>query len=156
MNRTPLTFALLLGAVCLLVTASFAQVPRSNHVYILAEENISYEHEVGDTTDMPYLNSLISHGGLATQFYSNQHSSLPNYFGVTAGQYNTNNNDTTATYDVDNIVRHVLANGKTFRSYAQTLPYAGYTGLYSGEYLKRHAPLIYYTDVAGSATEILN
>jgi phosphoesterase family protein len=131
------------------VTA-FAQVPRSNHVYIVAEENHSYEHLVGSAY-MPYLNSLLAKGGTATQFYANEHGSLENYLIVTSGQYLTHNNDTLATFNVDNIERHLLTNGKTFKSYAQTLPYAGYTGLYSGAYMKRHAPLPYYTDMASSS-----
>jgi acid phosphatase len=119
-------------------------------VYIVAEENHSYEHLVGSIY-MPYLNSLLAKGGTATQFYADEHGSLENYLIVTSGQYLTHNNDTLATFNVDNIERHLLTNGKTFKSYAQTLPYAGYTGLYSGAYMKRHAPLPYYTDMASSS-----
>jgi hypothetical protein len=131
------------------VTA-FAQVPRSNHVYIVAEENRSYERIVGSVS-MPYLNSLLAKGAVATQFYSNMHGSLENYLIVTSGQYLTHNNDTLAVFNVDNIERHLLTNGKTFKSYAQTLPFAGYTGLYSGAYMKRHTALPYYTDMANSS-----
>lgn len=130
--------------------SAFAQVPRSKHVYIVAEENRSYEHIVGSSS-MPYLNSLLAKGGLATQFYSNEHGSLENYLIVTSGQYLTHNNSTLAVFNVDNIERHLLTNGMTFKSYAQTLPFAGYTGLYSGAYMKRHAPLPYYTDMANSS-----
>ena len=138
-------------ALALLIGVSaFAQVPRSKHVYIVAEENRSYEHIVGSAS-MPYLNSLINKGGLATQFYSNEHGSLENYLIVTSGQYLTHNNDTLAVFNVDNIERHLLTNGMTFKSYAQSLPFAGYTGLYSGAYMKRHAPLPYYTDMANSS-----
>src|ERR1043166_8458570 len=128
----------------------FGQVPRSRHVYIVAEENHSYEHLVGSPY-MPYLNSLLAKGGTATQFYADMHGSLENYLIVTSGQYLTHNNSTLATFNVDNIERHLLTNGKTFKSYAQTLPYAGYTCLYSGAYMKRHAPLPYYTDMASSS-----
>jgi hypothetical protein len=120
-----LSFAL---ALFIGVTA-FAQVPRSRHVYIVAEENRSYEHIVGSSS-MPYLNSLIAKGGLATQFYANQHGSLENYLILTSGQKLTDDNSTLAVFNVDNIERHLLLNGMTFKSYAQTLPYAGYTGLY--------------------------
>jgi len=153
MNRSRLTtiagkisvaLALFIGV------SAFAQVPRSKHVYIVAEENRSYEHIVGSAS-MPYLNSLLAKGGLATQFYSNEHGSLENYLIVTSGQYLTHNNSTLAVFNVDNIERHLLTNGMTFKSYAQTLPYAGYTGLYSGAYMKRHAPLPYYTDMADSS-----
>jgi acid phosphatase len=153
MNRTKLiTIAgkMSMALALLIGVSAFAQVPRSKHVYIVAEENRSYEHIVGSAS-MPYLNSLINKGGLATQFYSNQHGSLENYFWVTAGQKITDNNSTTAVFNVDNIERHLLTNGMTFKSYAQSLPFAGYTGLFSGAYMKRHAPLPYFTDMANSS-----
>ena len=153
MNRSKLTTIagkLSVALALIIGVSAFAQVPRSNHVYIVAEENHSYEHLVGSIY-MPYLNSLLAKGGTATQFYANEHGSLENYLIVTSGQYLTHNNDTLATFNVDNIERHLLTNGKTFKSYAQTLPYAGYTGLYSGAYMKRHAPLPYYTDMANSS-----
>src|SRR5215813_8472000 len=130
--------------------SSFGQVPRSKHVYIVAEENHSYEHLVGSPY-MPYLNSLLAQGATATQFYADMHGSLENYLIVTSGQYLTHNNSTLATFNVDNIERHLLTNGETFKSYAQSLPFAGFTGLTSGAYLKRHAPLPYYTDMASSS-----
>src|SRR5579859_1880765 len=153
MNRTQITSiaAKFFIALALLSSVSvFGQVPRSRHVYIVAEENRSYEKIIGSPS-LPYMNSLINKGALATQFYANQHGSLENYFYVTAGQKITDNNSTTAVFDVDNIERHLLAKGETFKSYAQTLPYAGYTDLYYNAYLKRHAPLIYFTDMANSS-----
>jgi acid phosphatase len=153
MTRTQITSIAgkLFIALALFASVSgFGQVTRSNHVYIVAEENHSYEHLVGSPY-MPYLNSLLAKGGTATQFYADEHGSLENYLIVTSGQYLTHNNDTLATFNVDNIERHLLTNGKTFKSYAQSLPYAGYTGLYSGAYMKRHAPLPYYTDMASSS-----
>jgi hypothetical protein len=153
MNRTKLTTIagkMSMALALLIGVSAFAQVPRSKHVYIVAEENRSYEHIVGSAS-MPYLNSLINKGGLATQFYSNQHGSLENYFWVTAGQKITDNNSTTAVFNVDNIERHLLTNGMHFKSYAQSLPYAGYTGLYYNAYMKRHAPLPYFTDMANSS-----
>ena len=153
MNRTKLTTIagkMSMALALFIGVSAFAQVPRSKHVYIVAEENRSYEHIVGSAS-MPYLNSLINKGGLATQFYSNMHGSLENYLVVTSGQYITHNNDTLSVFNVDNIERHLLTNGMTFKSYAQSLPYAGYTGLYSGAYVKRHAPLPYYTDMGNSS-----
>jgi phosphatidylinositol-3-phosphatase len=143
---------LLLAGLSFLLTATgaSAQVPSSRHVYIVAEENRSFEEIVG-SADMPYLNSLIAKGALATQFYANEHGSLENYLWVTAGQYITHNNSTTAVFNVDNIDRHLIGMGMTFKSYAESLPYSGFTGLYSGAYMKRHAPLPYYTDMANSS-----
>ena len=158
MKRTQLLTRFYFLGILLLAGASIhltaakasAQVPRSKHVYIVAEENRSYEEIVG-SPDMPYLNSLFLKGALATQFYANEHGSLENYLLVTSGQYITHNNSTTAVFNVDNIDRRLIGRGMTFKSYAQSLPYAGYTGLYYGAYMKRHAPLPYYTDMANSS-----
>jgi hypothetical protein len=94
-------------------------------------------------------------GALSTQFYADQHSSLPDYFWVTSGQMITMNNETLLTYNVDNIVRHLMQLGLTYKSYAQSLPHPGYAGLYSGAYMKRNAPLPYYTDMGNSTTKML-
>jgi acid phosphatase len=152
----PLALALLAFIVCCNFAA--AQVPSSKHVYIIAEENHSYQHLVG-SPDMPYLNSLINQNGLATQFYADQHSSLPDYFWVTAGQSITEDNETTLTFDVDNIVRRAMQLGLSYKAYAQSLPSTGYTGVYGTDtnsqyYLKRHVPFPYFTDMGNSATEL--
>lgn len=62
---------LLLGGVFSFFGArsAAAQLPQSKHVYIVAEENRSYEEIIG-SRDMPYLNSLLAKGALATQFYA--------------------------------------------------------------------------------------
>lgn len=150
MRRLAFTLSLLAVFTLNLV----AQIPASKHVYIVAEENRSYEHIVG-SPDMPYLNSLFSKGTLFTQFYANAHNSITEYFYVTSGVVPTTDNDTTATYDVDNIIRHAMQLGLTYKGYAQTLPYAGYAGIYYGAYLKRHTALPYYSDMGNSQSEML-
>jgi len=118
-----MTFArrTLVAVLAFLVCSTFVlgQVPSSKHVYIVAEENHSYQHLLG-SANMPYLNGLINQNGLATQFYANQHSSLPDYFWVTAGQPITEDNETTLTFDVDNIVRRVMQQGLSYKAYAQS------------------------------------
>jgi acid phosphatase len=154
--RRLLFAALALIACC---TLAVGQVPSSKHVYVVAEENHSYQHLIG-SPNMPYLNSLINQNGLATQFYANQHSSLPDYFWVTAGQAITQDNETTLTFDVDNIVRRAMQLGLSYKAYAQSLPSVGYAGVYgnstsSDYYLKRHVPLPYFSDMGNSPTEML-
>ena len=125
-------------------------VPRSSHVWIITEENHSYETVVGNTS-MPYYNQLIQKNGIATQFYSNQHSSLPALMWFVAGAPVELNNDTTScAHSHDNIVREVLARGYAWKTYQEHLPYAGYQGLTYGDtdpYFRRHNPLIDFTDV---------
>jgi phosphatidylinositol-3-phosphatase len=125
-------------------------VPRSSHVWMITEENHSYESVVGNS-QMPYYNRLIHEYGLATQFYSNQHSSLPALMWFVAGAPVELNNDTTSCkHSEDNIVREVLKRGYSWRSYQQNMPYAGFQGLYGGSnnsYYRRHNPLIDFSDI---------
>ncbi len=130
--------------------ASAQNVPRSSHVWLITEENHSYEDVVG-SSQMPYYNQLISQYGLATQFYSNQHSSLPALMWLVAGApVETNNNTASCHHDNDNIVRELSKHGYSWRSYQENLPYAGFQGLYGGTggtYYRRHNPLIDFSDV---------
>lgn len=105
---------------------------------------------------MPYLSSLASKFGLATQYYANTHPSIGNYFMLTTGQIITNNDSDCGTYSNDNMVRHLIAAGKTWKSYAEGLPSVGYTGCDTGAYVKRHNPFSYFSDVANSSTESAN
>src|SRR5271169_2812627 len=93
-------------AFCLvLVSNCIAQnVPRSSHVWMITEENHSYEDVVGNS-QMHYYNQLIDRYGLATQFYSDQHSSLPALMWLVAGAPVTLNNDTVScNHANDNVV----------------------------------------------------
>ena len=125
------------------------------HVVIVLEENTDYASVVG-TTAMPYLNTLISQYGLATQYYATTHPSIGNYMDLSTGQILTNDDgQTPTTFPVsqDNVVRELVAAGKTWRGYAEDLPSVGYTGDSVGNYAVRHFPLAYMTDVQNNATQ---
>jgi phospholipase C len=105
---------------------------------------------------MPYLNSLTSQYGLATQYYANTHPSIGNYFMMTTGQIITNNDSYNSTVTADNVVRRLITAGKTWKSYAESLPSVGYTGFDVYPYVKRHNPLAFFSDVVNSSTEANN
>src|SRR5204862_659051 len=107
--------------------ASALSVPVFSHVFVVVEENHGYSSVIGSSS-MPYLNSLASKYGLATQYYANTHPSIGNYFMMTTGRIITNNDSYSTTVTVDNVVRHLLTAGKTWKSYAESLPSVGYTG----------------------------
>jgi len=132
-----------------------AQIPNSNHVVVVLEENESYSAVIGSAS-MPYLNSLASQNALATQYYANVHPSIGNYFMLTAGQLVTNNDSLNTTVNVDNVVRHLLTAGKTWKSYAESLPSVGYIGGDRYPYVRHHNPLSYFSDVANSSVQRLN
>jgi len=102
---------------------------------------------------MPYLNGLAQQYGLATQYYADTHPSIGNYFMFTTGQVLTNDDSDTATVNVDNLVRHLVAAGKTWKSYAEDLPFVGYTGSDQGAYVEHHNPFSYFCDVRNNPAE---
>jgi phosphatidylinositol-3-phosphatase len=136
-------------------SGTVATVPLIGHVFVLVEENQSYGDVIGNT-NWPYLNSLASKYSLATQYFADAHPSIPNYFMLTSGQIVTFDDTFTSTVDVDNIVRELIAAGKTWKSYAESLPNAGYTGGDLLPYEKRHNPLAYFSDVANSSAQSAN
>jgi acid phosphatase len=105
---------------------------------------------------MPYLNSLASAHGLATNYFANTHPSIGNYFMLTTGQIITNDDSSTATVSDDNIVRELIAAGKTWKSYAESLPSTGYTGGDVYPYFEHHNPLSYFSDVRNSSVQAMN
>jgi phospholipase C len=118
-------------------------------------ENASYSDVIG-ATSMPYLNSLAQKYSLATNYYANTHPSIGNYFMVTTGQTVTNDDTFNGTVSADNVVRELTAAGKTWKSYAESLPAVGYTGGDQGAYLRHHNPMTFFSDVLNSATQQTN
>jgi Phosphoesterase family len=125
------------------------------HVFIVIEENHNYSSVIGNAS-MPYLNRLASTYAYARDYYANTHPSIGNYFMLTAGQIITNNDSFGGTVSADNIVRHLIAAGKTWKEYSEALPSVGYYGGDTGDYTQHHNPLSYFSDVRSSRAEQQN
>jgi acid phosphatase len=125
------------------------------HVFIIVEENANYSDVIGDSA-MPYLNSLARRYGLATQFYGNAHPSIGNYFMMTVGDTITNDDDYSGIVSTDNVVRRLVAAGKTWKSYAEDLPSVGYIGRGRGRYARKHNVFALLSDVAHDAEQRAN
>src|SRR5437588_7421250 len=119
-----------------------ATIPQAEHVFIVVEENQDFGCVVGNPA-MPFLNELANQNALAASYYANGHPSISNYFVLTTGQaiYKGRFGDVrTEAVDVDNIIRVLRRNGKTWRAYVEGEPRPGYTGgnVDSTGYVKRH------------------
>src|SRR2546430_17021088 len=101
--------------------------PPFNHVFIVVEENTDYINVISSSS-MPYPNGLAQQYGLATQYYANTPPSICNYFLMTVGKIITNDDSYSSVVSDDNVVRRLLAAGKTWKSYAEDLPSVGYSG----------------------------
>jgi acid phosphatase len=70
---------------------------------------------------------------------------------LTTGQVITLDDAFAGPVSADNIVRILVGAGKSWKSYAESLPAAGYTGGDVYPYLRRHNPFAYFSDVIGTA-----
>jgi len=128
--------------------------PRFGHVFLVVEENRNYADVIGNPA-MPYLNGLAQQYGLATQYFADTHPSIGNYFMMTVGDTVTNNDGYSGTVAMDNVVRRLVAAGRTWKSYAEDLPSVGYhTPGVVGKYASRHVPLSYFTDVVNDSAQL--
>ncbi len=126
------------------------------HVFIVVLENHAYDDVMGNTQDMPYLNSLAQQYAYAKGYYANTHPSIGNYFWLTTGQTITQDDAYSSTVTADNIVRTIISAGMTWKEYSESLPSVGYVGGDVGEYIEHHDPLSYFSDVRDSAAELTN
>ena len=154
-SLTAIWVVVLLLCILTSATMAFAALPRAGHVYVVLLENKSYSQVMGSSS-MPYLKGLASQYTLASNYYANTHPSIGNYFMLTTGQIITNSDGYTGTVSSDNLVRRFLAAGRTWKAYAESLPYTGYVGGDKYPYIKHHNPFAYFSDVRNSSTQKMN
>ncbi len=129
---------------------------QEKHVLIVLGENQNYDHIIGNNKDMPYLNSLANTYAYAKEYYGNIHPSMGNYFMLTGGQIFSDKDSFSDEVKDDNIVRHLIAAGKTWKEYSENLPSVGYTGKDTNGYTQHHNPLSYYSDVRENSNQAKN
>jgi len=122
---------------------------------VVVLENHGFSQVIGSAS-MPYLNSLATQHALATNYFADTHPSIGNYFMLTTGNIETNNDAFTGTVSSDSIPRAFAASSKTWKAYMESLPSAGYTGGDVYPYFKHHNPFVYMTDVLNSSSETAN
>jgi phosphatidylinositol-3-phosphatase len=126
---------------------------RAQHVFIVMLENRAFEEVIGNTVDMPYLNALARNYAYAQGYFANTHPSVGNYFMLTTGRVISNHDEFASTVGADNIVRHLVSAGKTWKEYSENLPAVGYTGDDIDGYTEHHNPLSYFSDVRNNNTQ---
>jgi uncharacterized protein YjdB len=132
------------------VTVTAASATQFGHVFVVTEENTDYVDVT--SSSMPYLTGLAAQYGLATQYYANTHPSIGNYFELATGQVLTNDDGSSTIENVPNIVRSLVGAGKTWKSYAESIPNACYLGGDTGNYARKHNVFALLSDVANDPT----
>lgn len=127
------------------------------HVIWLLQENKSAKQVVGSSA-LPYLNqTLIAGCGLATNYHSISHPSLPNYLGLTSGSAtgsaaSSNCQPKKCPQPQDSIFAQVERSGRQWREYAQSAS-KNCDDTKSEAFEPEHAVPVYYTSIAASCGE---
>jgi hypothetical protein len=118
-------------------------------------ENHSYDTVIG-SPQAPYLNSLATECGLATNYHNITHKSLANYVGATSGLgYSALakfTGDCSPLPGCTTTAPSIFGQGETWRAYQESMP-SNCDTKNSGEYAVHHNPPPYFTTLAGCATE---
>lgn len=131
--------------------AATSSVPAFSHVFVIVMENNEYGNIIGSGA-APYINSLASTYGLATNYYGASHPSLPNYLALTSGStFGITSDCTTCYVSATNIADQVEASGRSWKAYMEDMPSPCYAGPWSGNYAMKHDPFMYYTDIRNNA-----
>ncbi|MFF0477638.1 alkaline phosphatase family protein [Streptomyces sp. NPDC004284] len=130
-----------------------ATVPTPDHVVVVVFENHAY-NQIIDSSSAPYINSLKAGGANLTQSYGETHPSQPNYFAMFSGSTQGITDDSCYTpgfSSAPNLASELIAAGKTWKSYNETLPSQGSTTCSSGKYARKHNPWFGFSNVPTSS-----
>jgi acid phosphatase len=123
---------------------------------VIVEENHSYEEVIGNTA-MPYLNSLASTYGLATNDSDVSHPSEPNYLAMISGSIWDNPQDLTPqqdSYAGTTLADQLAAAGVGWKAYVEDLPSAcDLTDSFTGNYDVNHNPFMYFSGIRNSPAQ---
>ncbi|NUR29940.1 MAG: hypothetical protein HOV83_29500 [Catenulispora sp.] len=103
------------------LTAPASAVPAFDHVFLVYMENQDYSGIIGNTSQAPYINSLLPKASSLSQAYATTHPSDPNYVALAAGGlYGLHDNSvSTTTINAPHVGNSVDNAGKTWKAYAQ-------------------------------------
>jgi len=125
-------------------------VPHFTHVVVVVFENHESSSIAGNP-DAPTFNALARRYGTLTNYTAVAHPSLPNYLALVSGSTQGITSDCTdCIVGARNLADTLGAARKSWKTYAEDLPYPGFTGASYDRYAKKHDPLLYFRDVADS------
>ncbi len=131
--------------------AHAATLPAYNKIVVVIEENHSYSEVIGNA-NAPYITSLANSGAKMTQSFAVTHPSEPNYLALFSGSTQGLTDDSCPhSYSNENLGHQLIAAGKTFKGYSESMPSDGYTGCSSGRYARKHNPWVNFTNVPSSS-----
>lgn len=135
-----------------------ATAPVYKHVIWIFMENHSFNDIIG-SSQAPYMNSLASECGLATNYHNISHPSLPNYLAATSGLSTSifGGVPWTSYLDCDpgilceTSAPSIFGQGESWKAYEESMP-SNCDKSDSGEFAARHDPPAFYTSLSTCST----
>jgi hypothetical protein len=129
--------------------------PHASTVIIVITENRDYVRIIGDP-NAPFINgTLVPQAALMTESHAITHPSQPNYLALFSGSTQGITDDSCPhSFSTANLGAEVIAAGKKFDGYSESMPEDGYTGCTSGLYARKHNPWVDFTNVPASSNLI--
>ncbi len=125
-------------------------LPAVPHVMVIMEENRNRSEVIGNS-ELPYFNSLASTYGNTTNWDGVRHPSLPNYLAIASGSTQGVTRDEGPEFPgVPTVGSQLTEAGIPWKGYMEAMPEPGYTGVESGEYVKKHNPFAWFPKTNGS------
>ena len=125
-------------------------VPKFSHVVVVMEENQAEDEVIGNS-QLSYFNVLANGGADFTNSFAETHPSQPNYLALFSGStQGVTTDDPSGPFSDSNLAEALIAKGQTYATYADALPFDGYTGSDSGEYVTKHDPASDFTNIPSS------
>src|SRR5205814_308528 len=107
-------------------------------------------------TSAPYINALAAQGALFTNSFGVTHPSQPNYLALFSGSTQGLTDDSCPhTFSSANLGKNLVAAGRSFTGYSESLPAAGSTVCSSGAYYRKHSPWVDFSNIPTSANQPL-
>ncbi|WP_035840461.1 alkaline phosphatase family protein [Kitasatospora azatica] len=134
------------------LTAPANLVPGYDHVFLVYMENEDYSGIIGNTSQAPYINSLLPRASSLTKSYATTHPSDPNYVALAGGGLYglTDNSVSTTTINAPHLGNSVEQAGKTWKEYLDgangNCDTAGH-----GYYAPDDAPFYYFQNMKSNA-----
>ncbi len=133
---------------------------RLNHIFVIFLENNSRKQVIGNP-NAPYLTSLASTYGQATNYWGVTHPSLPNYVATISGSnWFVNDDNPHDRFPHMNLVDQLEAHHLTWAAYMDAMPRAGFLGSqwpsYTALYANKHNPFVLFGDIRHNPARMAN
>lgn len=125
--------------------------PHGSQVTIVLMENKDYGRVAGNS-QAPYFNkTLVPQGVLLRNSHAIGHPSEPNYLALFSGSTQDIHGDPCpVSFKAANVASELIAAGKTFAGYSESMPRDGYKGCYHGLYDRNHNAWVEFDNVPSS------